>query len=71
MSYNDVNLELLQKAAEEGDAEAQKNLGKRYYYGDGVEQDYVKAFEWTEKAANQGHTIAQYNLGVMYENGDG
>ena len=24
MSYNDVNLELLQKAAEEGDAEAQK-----------------------------------------------
>lgn len=30
-------------AAEQGDAEAQLNLGNAYCYGHGVEQDYIEA----------------------------
>ena len=50
------------KAAEQGDAEAQSNLGEMYYKGEGVPQDYKEAIKWFRKAAEQGHTWAQYNL---------
>ena len=62
------NLKIL---AEQGDAEAQFNLGNIYYTGEGVTQDYELAFEWYQKAAHQGHTKAQFNLGTMYYNGQG
>ena len=42
-----------------------------YYNGQGLKQDYKKAFEWFEKAATQGVANAQYNLGIMYDNGEG
>lgn len=57
--------------AEDGDANAQLNLGRCYYFGNGVTKDYVKAFDWTKKAAEQGHYVAQYNLANMYFNGWG
>ncbi len=47
-------LPLYEKAAEQGDADAQNNLGCMYYNGDGVAQDYNKAREWYEKAAENG-----------------
>ena len=59
------------KAAGQGHADAQYELGVMYAQGHGVRQDYQKAFEWYTKAANQGYTLAQNNLGVMYENGQG
>ena len=59
--------EELKKAAEQGDANAQFNLGVCYEKGDGVE----KAVEWWTKAAKQGHANAQYNLGLAYDNGRG
>ena len=41
------------EAAEQGDAEAQFQMGRSYYYGDdGVTQDYAKAVEWYRKAAD-------------------
>ena len=46
-------------------------LGYMYYEGKGVEQDYLKAFEWYEKSVKQGYADAQYNLAVMYANGHG
>ncbi len=52
--------------AEQGDAEAQCNLGETYYFGKGVLQDYKEAAEWFRKAAEQGHAHAQYWLGFMY-----
>jgi TPR repeat protein len=61
----------IEKAAEQGEAEAQFNLGLMYYQGDGVTQDYQKAYEWFQKAAEQGSAVAQTNLGVMYYQGDG
>ena len=54
----DVNykkaIEWYEKAAEQGDAQAQYNLGSMYYNGQGVDVNYKKAFEWFEKAAKQG-----------------
>ena len=59
------------QAAEQGDAEAQFNLGKMYDKGQGVRQDDVQAVQWYRRAAEQGYAKAQYNLGVMYANGEG
>ena len=60
-----------QPLAEQGNADAQYNLGYIYSHGKGVEQDYKTAVKWYALAANQGHAIAQLNLGVMYDNGSG
>ena len=59
------------KAAEQGDAAAQYNLGVMYDKGEGVPQDYQEAVGWYRKAAEQGDASAQHNLGFMYANGDG
>ncbi len=57
--------------AEQGDAEAQTNLGLMYDNGQGVTQDDKEAVKWYRLAAEQGDADAQFNLGVMYENGQG
>jgi TPR repeat protein len=59
------------KAAEQGQSEAQYNLGWCYYDGLGVEQSYSEAVKWVRKAAEQGHTYAQNSLGFYYHNGLG
>jgi TPR repeat protein len=61
----------LRARAEQGDAEAQYNIGVMYSDGRGVPQDETQATAWFRKAAEQGHTDAQFCLGVMYENGLG
>ncbi|MBJ7592575.1 sel1 repeat family protein [Aeromonas veronii] len=59
------------KAAEQGDANAQYNLGSMYFDVRGVSQDYKQAVAWYRKAAEQGHAKAQLNIGFMYANGIG
>jgi hypothetical protein len=59
------------RAAEQGHAEAQSQLGWCYYSGQGVPQDYVEAVKWYRKAAEQGDANAQRSLGSCYENGQG
>ncbi len=61
----------IRHAAEQGEAQAQYELGLMYYNGDGVQADLVKGFEWMRKAAEQGHAVAQFNLFLSYENGMG
>ncbi len=61
----------LQKAANAGDAKAQYELGVKYEYGQGVDQNYGKAAEWTRKSAEQGYADGQYNYGLMLEYGQG
>lgn len=63
--------EQLLKDAENGDANAQLNMGRCYYFGNGVAQDYEKSFYWMKKAAEQGHYVAQHNLSTLYYNGWG
>ena len=61
----------VRKAAEQGFARAQYDLGLMYQFGRGVERSNEKAVEWYLKAAEQGYADAQGLLGVMYENGIG
>jgi GYF domain 2/Sel1 repeat len=63
-------VESLLRAANQGGAEAQNDLGIMYENGSGVPQNYVTAVAWYRKAADQ-VAIAQYNLGTMYEYGEG
>ncbi len=63
--------ELYHRAAKQGKAEAQNNLGMMHHKGEGVEQDDGKAVSWYLKAAEQGLAEAQYNLGIMYKSGEG
>ncbi len=57
--------------AEQGDADAQTNLGLMYVNGLGVPQDYKQAVKWYRRAAEQGHASVQFNLGLKYDNGQG
>ena len=47
------------KAAHEGFAHAQFNLGQMYYLGQGVDQDKAEGFRWFQEAARQGLAEAQ------------
>jgi TPR repeat protein len=57
--------------AEEGDVDAQYNLGIIYYHGEGVPRDFDKALMWFHQAAEQNDADAQYTLGFMYGRGEG
>ncbi len=57
--------------AEQGDADAQYNLGLMYSNGRGVPQNHKTAVKWWRLAAEQGHAGAQAKLGAMYALGQG
>ena len=50
------------KAAEQGEACAQSNLGYMYANGNGVPKDTTEAVKWYRKAAEQGEAYAQNGL---------
>ena len=50
------------KAAEQGYASAQHNLGVCYANGEGVTQDDVEAVKWFRRAAEQGEAAAKEAL---------
>ena len=65
--------------AKANDAEAQFELGERYYIGkmgagryggNPVEQDFQEAFKWYLKAAELNHPRAQYKVGLEYADGN-
>jgi len=45
-------------AAEQGDANAQYNIGKMYEHGLGIKRDYSEAIRWYRLAIQQGHERA-------------
>lgn len=59
------------KAADQGLAVAQYNLGLMYGNGQGLHQDYAEAAKWFRKAAEQGLAKAQTNVGGLYRDGLG
>jgi len=59
------------KAADQGNATGQVNLGLMYEQGRGVARDEAEAVKWYRKAADQGDATGQANLGLMYEQGRG
>ncbi len=64
-------MQLCLPLAEKGNAEAQYNVGRMYFKGEGVAQEYAEAKKWWLQAATQGLPIAQYCLGLMYADGQG
>src|SRR4051794_9260219 len=67
---NDFIIKYL-KSSRKGDPVAQYNLGYCYQHGQGVTQDYKKAFEWYYKSANNGCGEGQNSLGECYYYGQG
>lgn len=55
----DEAVKWIRKAAEQGDAQAQYNLGVCYISGDGVVPNKQEAMKWLRKAAKQGHPQAK------------
>ena len=62
-------MEWYRRAAEQGNADAQVNLGLMYINGSGVAQDESAALQCFRMAANQNHPKAQFNLGALLYNG--
>jgi putative methionine-R-sulfoxide reductase with GAF domain len=56
----------LRKLADQGDAEAQWQMGVRFHNGEGVPHDDAQAMQWFQRAAEQGHVTAQGALGAYY-----
>jgi TPR repeat protein len=52
------SVELVRKAAEQGNADAQTKLGTMYYEGKGVPQDYIQAHRWFNLAASSGDKVS-------------
>jgi GAF domain-containing protein len=61
----------LRKLADQGDADAQWQMGIRYHNGEDVPRDDVQAMQWFLRAAEQGHVTAQATLGAYYWAGRG
>jgi hypothetical protein len=59
------------RAADQGLAEAQYQVGLAYSEGLGVEPDPRKAVIWLARAAAQGYAAAYFDLGVAYATGSG
>ena len=58
--------ELYQKAADQGDINAQYNLAFMYQKGQGGEKQLDKARELYQKTADKGNIDAIYQLGTIY-----
>ena len=59
------------RAADQGSAKAQVEVGQLYAEGKGVPQDYAEAAKWYRRAADQENIGGQLYLGVLYEYGRG
>jgi uncharacterized protein len=58
-----------EKLAEDGNIDAQWDLGQNYRFGNLLPQDVRLANYWLERAAEGGHGDAQHHLGWYYEFG--
>ena len=59
------------EGAAKGDAGAESLLGRAYYEGLGVPQNYATALVWLNKAVAQNNADAMFFLGLMYEHARG
>ena len=64
-------MQRVHQAAEQGNKDAQYELGYRYAHGSGIAKDEAEALRWFRLAAEQGLPEAQTALGLMYSRGEG
>jgi TPR repeat protein len=69
--FGGTDVPALKKQAEQGDANAEVQLGVMYSTGIGMKMDKKEAVKWYRKAADQGHPVGQWNLAFMYVRGEG
>jgi len=62
---------LLRKSADAGRMKAQRDLGKLYMTGTGVQQSWTEAMNWWQKAAAAGDAQANFLVGSTYATGQG
>jgi TPR repeat protein len=65
-----IRFEKRRKAAEQGDTQAQLDVGNMYLGGIGVAKNAIEAVKWYRMGAEQGHKFCQMTLAVMYETGE-
>lgn len=53
-------------AAEQGRADAQRQLGLMYMIGEGIECNFVEAYRWLDRAAEQDDIIALLSIGELF-----
>ncbi len=68
--YNSVYV-TVKTLADQGDVNAQYELGRMFENGQSVAKNDQLAVAWYRKAAEQGHAEAQASLGVLYARGYG
>lgn len=56
--------------AEKGDPEAIYEIGRRFYFGEGRQENYRLALRYLLKSAETGNACAQYYVGCIYETGE-
>lgn len=61
-----MTFKLIEKQAEQGNAEAQYKLGLEYEAGNNIKQSDKDALYWFTKAAVQGNADAQYKAGLRH-----
>ena len=66
-SVSGQDFEETKRLAEQGDADAQYNLGSMYDIGLGVPQNDVRAYVWFSVAAAQGDETARANRDIISE----
>jgi TPR repeat protein len=59
-------VQLLRRAAEQGDVTGQGALGYAYDVGQGVRRDTRLALRWYRSASRQGSTVAMANIATVY-----
>jgi TPR repeat protein len=64
-------LKWIRLAADQGNANAQYNLGVMYFQGIGVSKDVDEGVKWWRRAAAQGDAEAKHNLAVVARAGGG
>ncbi|KAF9429261.1 hypothetical protein BGZ76_001584 [Entomortierella beljakovae] len=71
MADHSKAIEWIFKAANQGFARAQRNIGYHYCMGYGVTKDLSISMEWYLKAAEQNDPVGQNGLGAIYDDGIG
>jgi TPR repeat protein len=71
VGHHELATEWFRKAAENGEAAAQFELGIRLRVGSFADREPTQAAHWLRRAADQGHAGALFVLGVMFERGEG
>lgn len=70
-SLKDIDMKNLYKSSIRGDTKSQFELGRRYYEGINVSNNYTLAVKWLYRAASKNHGEACKYMGICYLNGNG